>query len=45
MAICNWCGQEMTEADDCSKNREVEFPNGEKLPAVPYSADEDTRSH
>ena len=45
MAICDWCGREITEADDCSKNREVKFPNGEKLPAIPYPADEDVRCH
>lgn len=36
MAICNWCNQDMLTADDCSENREIEYPDGEKLNAVPY---------
>ena len=33
MAICNWCKQEMLEADDCTANTVVEFPDGVKLPS------------
>ncbi len=37
MAICEWCEQEMKEADSCSANTEVEYPDGTKLPSIPYS--------
>jgi hypothetical protein len=38
MAVCDWCQQEMTDdaTVDCTANRFVEFPDGTKLPAVPY---------
>jgi len=37
MAICQWCNQEMMKADSC-KEEDVEFPDGSKLPQVPYEA-------
>lgn len=36
MAKCNWCHKDMLKVDGCSKNREVEFPGGSKLPSIPY---------
>jgi len=35
MAICPWCDQEMMTADSC-KEEAVLFPDGTKLPQVPY---------
>ena len=42
MAVCEWCELEMTDATtvDCTGNREVEYPDGETLPAVPYDGDD-----
>lgn len=45
MAKCDWCEQEMTEVDNCPVNKEVEFPDGTKLPSVPYEDDENLRCH
>jgi hypothetical protein len=48
MALCDWCNKDMLEADDCTGNREVEYPDGEKLPAIPYNPDyggKDQRCH
>jgi hypothetical protein len=38
MGICKWCDQEMTDknATTCTGNTVVEFPDGLKLPSVPY---------
>jgi len=42
MAICGYCKKEMMESPDtCTGNHEVEFPDGEKLPSIPYYYDED----
>jgi len=35
-ATCRYCKQKMIEGGDCPANTEVEFPDGEKLPSVPY---------
>lgn len=42
MAKCSWCEQEMTDPAtvDCTKNREVEYPDGKKLPASNYHFEE-----
>lgn len=48
MAICDWCNQEMLEANDCTANRTVEYPDGTELPAIPYDpdyGDENKRCH
>lgn len=46
MAMCNWCGKEMTEhPDTCAGNDEVEFPDGVKLPSLPYVPGSDRRCH
>lgn len=37
MAKCEWCNQDMLMADDCPANRNVEYPDGETLPAIPYT--------
>lgn len=38
MAVCKWCEQEMSDPStvSCTGNLEVEFPDGETLPSVPY---------
>jgi hypothetical protein len=50
MAICNWCEQEMSGkgVDSCEGNKEVEFPDGTRLPAIPYDPEHgggDQRCH
>ncbi len=35
----------MTAVDDCSANTEVEFPDGTKMPSIPYPKDETTHCH
>ena len=42
MAICNWCNQDMKIVDDCIKNREVEYPDGTKLPSSTYHFEEES---
>lgn len=37
MAICKFCNQDMLKFDNCPVNDFVEFPSGEKLPAIPYT--------
>jgi hypothetical protein len=42
MAVCSWCSQEM-DSDftlECSKNTEVNFPDGTTLPPVPYRGED-----
>lgn len=41
MAKCNYCNQEMTDSNTktCTSNTEIEFPDGTKLPAIPYEND------
>ena len=34
MAICKWCDQEMLDADTCTHNLVVEYPNGKSLPSL-----------
>lgn len=38
MAMCDWCGNDMVDPSllSCQNNEEIEFPDGLKLPAVPY---------
>ena len=36
MEICNWCKQDMLKVSDCKDNTEVEYPDGTKMPSVPY---------
>jgi len=39
MVKCKYCDQEMTDHENtktCTWNKEVEFPDGSKLPSVPY---------
>ncbi len=46
MATCDYCYQEMMQADDCKANRAVYFGGGKILPSVPYAADyENQRCH
>lgn len=48
MAICDWCQKDMNKVDDCTGNREVEYPDGVKLAAIPYNpdyGDENKRCH
>ena len=33
MLECGYCKQEMLKVDDCSVNREIEYPDGIKLPS------------
>ena len=40
MAICAYCNKDMLEVDDCEANREVEYPDGSKLPSSTYHFDE-----
>lgn len=42
MAICGFCEKDMLEVDDCSWNRIVEYPDGEKLPASTEHFDEES---
>lgn len=35
----------MLEVSDCSENREVEYPDGLKLPSVPYEDEEGLSCH
>lgn len=37
--ICPLCNLEMAAADDCPANREVKYPDGEKLPAIPFEGE------
>ena len=39
-AICKYCKEDMLKADDCSWNREVQFPDGSILPSSTYHFDE-----
>ena len=36
MAKCKACGQDMTTADSCTANEVIEFPDGSKMPGIPY---------
>lgn len=36
MAICEWCKMAMTGMT-CPANTVIEFPDGEKLPAIPFT--------
>lgn len=45
MATCNWCKRDMLKVNDCIGNREIDFPDGEVLPAIPYQHDHDQRCH
>lgn len=45
MAVCDWCHQEMLEADDCTANRVIEYPDGVTLPAIPYLPDDKRNCH
>lgn len=40
--ICDYCEKEMKDknTDSCLANDFVEFPNGEKLPSIPYDGNE-----
>jgi len=38
MAVCGWCNQEMGNKVSC-KGEDVEFPDGTKLPPIPYDPD------
>lgn len=40
MSICQWCNQEMLEADECTANLIIDFPDGENVPASTYHFDE-----
>ena len=45
MAKCQWCEREMMTADSCTET-EVTYPDGTKLPAIPYKTDDpDHRCH
>lgn len=40
MSICKWCETEMqSHPDTCTGNTIIEFPDGTKLPAMPYTPD------
>jgi len=47
MVKCRWCNLEMGDAKTvtCTHNPTVEFPDGTRLPAVPYEADGGYRCH
>lgn len=48
MAVCEWCNQEMLEADNCTGNKTVDYPDGTSLPSIPYNpeyGDENQRCH
>jgi len=38
MAVCEHCGNDMSDSGtlSCTGNRYVEYPDGTKLPAIPY---------
>ena len=40
MAVCEWCNEEMMKGCSCSANMEVEFPDGTKMPSIPYEDEE-----
>lgn len=42
---CDWCGQNILEVSDCSANREVEYPDGNKLPSIPFEDHYGLRCH
>lgn len=46
-AVCDCCHDHMLIVDDCAWHREVEYPDGMKLPAVPYrnQLDRDEKTH
>lgn len=39
-AICGVCGQKMIDFGNCTAHTEIEYPDGEKLPAIPYEEHE-----
>jgi hypothetical protein len=45
MATCYYCNQEMAskKTRTCTGNKVVKFPDGEKLPAMPYISDDNSR--
>jgi hypothetical protein len=47
MAICNWCDGEMRDEliVSCLANKTVDYPDGTKLPSIPYLDDEMNRCH
>lgn len=38
MGRCEWCGQDMATADECTGNKKVEFPDGTQMCSVPYDS-------
>jgi hypothetical protein len=42
MAKCGWCKKDMLKVRHCTGNKVVEFPDGTKLPSIPYDG---TRCH
>jgi hypothetical protein len=45
MAECTYCKREMTMCISCSNNKKIEFPDGTKLPSVPYHSDDNLQCH
>ena len=43
--ICCFCKKEMVNEGDCEANKEVKFPDGTKLPSIPYSNDYRKEKH
>lgn len=44
---CSWCDLEMLDEKTitCPENKEVKYPDGTKLPSVPYDRGEPGRCH
>ena len=40
MADCKYCKEGMSEADTCSWNEVVEYPDGTKMPSLTYHRNE-----
>ena len=43
MAICKYCNQDMLTIDDCSANRTIEYPDGERFDAKRFWEEIDLR--
>ena len=45
MAVCKPCKKDMLKVDGCLKKMVVTFPDGKKMPVVPYPKQEEDRCH
>lgn len=42
---CQWCEQEMMVSCSCTANEEVEYPDGTKLPSIPFDLPDRQKCH